>query len=78
MNLRKLALCLLALPFVWACSSDNDSEEIAPEPTPAPKFFPLNITVEENPLVDPSEYYEYEMILEESKERVQQSEVNYC
>lgn len=55
MNLRKLALCLLALPFVWACSSDNDSEEIAPEPTPAPKFFPLNITVEENPLVDPSE-----------------------
>lgn len=55
MNLRKLALCLLALPFVWACSSDNDSEEIAPEPTPAPKFFPLNITAEANPLVDPSE-----------------------
>lgn len=55
MNLRKLVLCLLALPFVWACSSDNDTEEIAPEPTPAPKFFPLNITVEENPLVDPSE-----------------------
>lgn len=50
-----MVLCLLALPFVWACSSDNDSEEIAPEPTPAPKFFPLNITVEENPLVDPSE-----------------------
>ena len=55
MKLKKLALCLLALPLVWACSSDNDNEDIAPEPTPAPKFFPLNINVEETPLVDASE-----------------------
>lgn len=52
MKLKELALCLLALPLVWACSSNDEFEEPIPEPTPTPKYYPLTIEVNENPLVD--------------------------
>ena len=52
MRHTKLALWLLTVPFIWACSSNDEFEEPIPEPTPTPKYYPLTIEVDENPLVD--------------------------
>ena len=54
MRILKLFLRMLLVPFVLACSSDNDFEDPVPtpNPTPTPQFYPLSISVGENPLVD--------------------------
>ena len=54
MRILKLFLWMLLVPFVLACSSDNDFEDPVPtpNPTPTPQFYPLSISVGENPLVD--------------------------
>ncbi len=54
MRIPKLVLWMLLVPFVLACSSDKDFEDPipTPEPTPTPQFYPLSISVGENPLVE--------------------------
>ena len=54
MRILKLFLWMLLVPFVLACSSDNDFEDPVPtpNPTPTPQLYPLSISVGENPLVD--------------------------
>lgn len=54
MRIPKIVLWMLLVPFVLACSSDKDFEAPVPpsEPTPTPQFYPLSISVGENPLVD--------------------------